>query len=315
MKGVAEASLYTMMKSSTATATRPKKSAKAEAVREAGLDKFYTLPSVANQCIERLGSLYPWGHWDLVVEPSAGNGSFFLQLPVAEEKKVGLDIAPEHAAIQAMDFFQWGPPVKAGERRILVVGNPPFGRVSSLAMKFFNHAATWATAIAFIVPRTFRRVSVQNKLNREFHLEHDEDVPTEPCSFDPPMMAKCCFQVWAKRATGEQRPLVELPTVHDDWDFLANGPLDASGQPTPPAGADFALRAYGGRCGDIVQGAEALAALRPKSWHWIRARIPVPTLLERFRGLDYSVSRDTARQNSIGRGELVRLYSEAQEAN
>jgi hypothetical protein len=33
--------------------------------------------------------------------------------------------------------------------------------------------------------------------------------------------------------------------------------------------------------------------------------------MERFKSLDYSLSKNTARQNSIGRGELVKLYSEA----
>jgi hypothetical protein len=35
------------------------------------------------------------------------------------------------------------------------------------------------------------------------------------------------------------------------------------------------------------------------------------TLIERFSSLDYSFSKNTARQNSIGRGELVAVYSES----
>jgi hypothetical protein len=121
------------------------------------------------------------------------------------------------------------------------------------------------------------------------------------------MMAKCCFQIWEKRT--DPRVAVELATTHRDWEFLSFGPKDERGQPTPPVGADFAIRAYGGKCGEIV--ATGLTTLRPKSWHWIRAKIDVGLLMERFAALDYSVSRDTARQNSIGRGEVVRLYSEA----
>ena len=86
------------------------------------------------------------------------------------------------------------------------------------------------------------------------------------------------------------------------------GPKDAKGQPTPPKGADFAMRAYGGKCGEIVD--TGLEALRPKSWHWIKSKINKNTLIERFNALDYSISLDTARQNSIGRGDLVRLYSD-----
>lgn len=273
----------------------------AEAVREAGLDKFYTIPEISEKCLASIGSRYKWSDWELVIEPSAGNGSFLTRIPT--DKKLGIDISPEHNDIIKQDFLTYTPPV--GIDKILVVGNPPFGRVSSLAIKFFNHASKWADVIAFIIPRTFRRVSIHNKLNANFHLVFDEEIPMEPCSFSPPMMAKCCFQIWEKKDT--KRPFIELSTTHEDWDFLGFGSNDTNGQPTPPNGADFAIRAYGGKCGEIVE--IGLEGLRPKSWHWIKSKIEKYTLIERFKALDYSLSLDTARQNSIGRGELVRLYS------
>lgn len=276
----------------------------ADSVREAGLDKFYTIPAISEKCLERIGARYKWSDWGLVIEPSAGNGSFFTQIPPVS-KKLGIDISPEHKDVIKQDFLTYNPPTDAG--RILIVGNPPFGRVSSLAIKFFNHAANWADVIAFILPRTFRRVSVQNKLNPRFHLAFDEDIPMEPCSFSPPMMAKCCFQIWEKRGT--ERPVIKLSTTHEDWDFLGFGPKDERGQPTPPEGADFAMRAYGGKCGEIVE--TGLETLRPKSWHWIKSKIDKNTLIYRFKTLDYAESLNTARQNSMGMGELVRLYSEA----
>ena len=274
-----------------------------DTVRKEGLDKFYTIPSISEKCLAAISSRYEWNRWDLIVEPSAGNGSFLTRIP--STKKVGIDIAPEHPDILKKDFFDYRPP--EGLTNVLVVGNPPFGRVSSLALRFFNHSAHWSSVIAFIIPRTFRRVSIQNKLDRNFHLVHDEDVPMNPCSFSPPMQVKCCFQVWERR--DELRLVSVLETSHADWDFLPLGPLDKDGQPTPPEGAHFALRAYGGTCGRIVR--TNLSTLRPKSWHWIRAKIDLPTLIRRFEGLDYSISKDTARQNSIGRGELVKLYSDS----
>lgn len=275
-------------------------------VRDAGLDKFYTIPSVSEKCLAEIGKNYDWGTWDLVVEPSAGNGSFFDKIPTA--KKHGIDIAPEHKDITKMDFFDYTPTL-ASSSKILVVGNPPFGRVSSLAVRFFNHSAEWSSVIAFIIPKTFRRISLQNRLHSKFHLVHDEDIPTEPCSFSPPMQVKCCFQIWEKRSV--DRPIIKLNTSHKDWEFLSFGPLDERGQPTPPLGANFAVLAYGGKCGTVVT--TGLDTLRPKSWHWIRAKINVSVLADRFRSLDYSLSKDTARQNSIGRGELVKLYSESYE--
>ena len=308
----------------------------AESVRENGLDKFYTIPSIAEKCINTLGEKYEWKSWDLVIEPSAGDGSFLLQIPTHINKRIGIDISPEHKDIIKQDFLTYNPHTyiypnthphlqpnqqpnqQANQQpnlqpkqnikltKILVIGNPPFGKVSSLAVKFFNHSAEWATVIAFIIPKTFRRISIQNKLNKQFHLIHDDEIPTHPCSFKPPLMVKCCFQIWEKK--NNNRDIIELTTKHNDWEFLPFGPLDEKNQPTPPQGADFAVRAYGGKCGDIVK--DNIESLRPKSWHWIKAKISIPILIERFSSLDYSLSKNTARQNSIGRGEFVKLYSD-----
>lgn len=267
------------------------------------LDKFYTLPEVAKGCIQLVSTCYNWKEWDLVLEPSAGNGSFLLQIPT--QNRIGIDIAPDHEQIQEQDFFAYTPPENA--KRIMVIGNPPFGKCSSLAVKFFQHASKWADVIAFIVPRTFRRISIQNKLNPYFHLRIDMEIPNEPCAFTPPMMAKCCFQVWERKTT--RRNYVELVKSHRDWNFLPFGEKDSNHQPTVPSNPDFAIRAYGGKCGEIV--IDGLNNLRPKSWHWISSNIEKNELIRRFRTLDYSICQETARQNSIGRGELVKLYMES----
>ena len=271
-------------------------------VREEGLDKFYTIPSYSKKCIDKVFQLYDKLSFDLIIEPSAGNGSFFNQLDC--NNKIGIDISPENENIVKMDFFNYTP--QKDKNNILVIGNPPFGKVSSIAIKFFNHSAKWVNVIAFIIPRTFRRPSVQNKLNKRFHLIYDEDVSMKPCCFTPQMMVKCCFQIWEKKEV--ERSFIDLPTKHEHWDFLSFGPLDEYGQPTPPIGADFAMRAYGGKIGEIEK--IKLCELRPKSWHWIKSNINKEELIDRYNQLNYSDSLNTARQNSMGRGELVRLYND-----
>ena len=69
----------------------------------------------------------------------------------------------------------------------MTVGNPPFGKFSSLVIKFFNHSDEWSDVIAFIISKTFRKISVQNKLNKYFKLVLDKDIPNKPCSFTPAM--------------------------------------------------------------------------------------------------------------------------------
>lgn len=273
-------------------------------IRKEGLDKFYTLPACSKRCIEKVSTMYDITRWDLIVEPSAGNGSFLNQIP--SNKKIGIDISPEHPDIIKQDFFDYHPPPEHKNKNILVIGNPPFGRISSLAIKFFNHSAKWAAVIAFIIPRTFRKTSIQNRLDNRFHLVYDEELPNPPCCFSPAMAVKCCFQIWEKKDI--QRDFVDLPKTHNDWEFLKLGERDASGQPTPPVNADFALRAYGSTIGEIKT--EGLPYLRPKSWHWIKSNIDKDTLIDRLGKLDYSKSENTARQNSMGRAELVNLYSE-----
>ena len=54
-----------------------------------------------------------------------------------------------------------------------------------MLLSFLTNSAQWANVIAFIIPRTFRRHSVQNKLNPFFHLQYDSEIPTNPCCFTP----------------------------------------------------------------------------------------------------------------------------------
>jgi len=270
-------------------------------IRNEGLDKFYTIPKYSKKCIDKLFELYNILNFDLIIEPSAGNGSFFNQ--IESDNKIGIDISPDNTNILKMDFFNYTPPID--KNNILIIGNPPFGKISSIAIKFFNHSAKWSKIIAFIIPRTFRKQSVQNKLDNNFHLIYDEDVPIKPCQFIPKMMVKCCFQIWEKKDI--KRLYIDLPTKHNDWKFLEFGPIDKYGQPSPPNNADFALRAYGGKIGEIK--IDKLNELRPKSWHWIKSNITKEDLINRFNKLDYSNSVNTARQNSMGKGELVKLYN------
>jgi hypothetical protein len=274
---------------------------KLKEVRKEGLDKFYTIQSYSKKCIDKVFELYDKFSFDLIIEPSAGNGSFFNQIDY--DNKIGIDIEPENKNVIKMDFFNYIPPLNMN--KILVIGNPPFGKISSKAIKFFNYSAKWAKVIAFIIPRTFRKPSIQNKLDKMFHLIYDEDVSTTPCCFIPKMMVKCCFQIWEKKEI--ERSFINLPTKHNDWDFLSFGSIDIYGQPTPPNGADFAIRAYGGKIGEIKK--TKLNELRPKSWHWIKSNIDKEELINRFNQLNYSDSLNTARQNSMGKGELVKLYN------
>ncbi len=264
-----------------------------------GLDQFYTNKDIAIQCYNHLLNYIDIHSYDIHLEPSAGNGSFFNIMD--SNKKIGLDIQPKNNDIINLDFFQFNP---LPNKKYLVLGNPPFGKISSLAIKFFNKSADFADCIAFILPRTFKRVSIQNKLHPNFHLIYNKDLPITPCCFTPKMTAKCSFQIWIKKDT--LRTKVIYDKTHPHFTFLKHGPKDNNNQPTPPSNPDFAVKAYGGNCGQIVDS--NLQSLRPKSWHWIKSNIDIQLLKNRLLQLDYSMSKDTVRQDSLGQQELIFLY-------
>ena len=164
------------------------------------LDQFYTKKETALKSLSILEEHIDLDIYDFHLEPSAGDGAFFNLLdPI---KRIGLEIEPDdkpmidddtmETKIIKKDFFDFVP---ERNKKYLVIGNPPFGKGNSKAIQFFNQAALFSDCIAFILPRTFKRISLQNRLNLYFDLSYSEDIPTDPCCFIPKMGAKCCFQI------------------------------------------------------------------------------------------------------------------------
>lgn len=168
-------------------------------------DQFYTKSSVAKECIEFIQDIikdhttYQW------IEPSAGNGSFLTK------KCIALDIDPKHKKVLKQDFLEYTPSI---DKPILIYGNPPFGKQSSVAKKFIKHASTFASVsvIAFILPRSFVKPSMSKAFPKNFHclftkeLEKDSfEVNGE--SYDVP----CIFQIWQKKDEIRVEESIEEP--------------------------------------------------------------------------------------------------------
>lgn len=160
-------------------------------------DQFYTQESVAAACIQHILKALPAAATYLWVEPSAGSGSFLRKIP-PPIKKLGLDIDPKGDNIQQQDYLTWIPPRR---KKILVVGNPPFGRQSCLAKSFIAKSCEFAEAIAFILPKSFTKPSMSRVFDLKFHPILC--VELEKHSFmlnGVPYDVPCVFQIWEKRA-------------------------------------------------------------------------------------------------------------------
>lgn len=184
------------------------------------LDQYFTKPDVADKCLELLYDKLPETRNKHFIEPSAGNGSFYSILP--KSRRIGLDIAPQAPDIKRADFLRWEPERSAKDKYV-IIGNPPFGHRSKLAIDFFNHSADIASTIAFIVPRQFEKYSVHSKLNEDFKLIHNKELAED--SFYTPggknFSVRCVFQIWTREETEYKniRLLQAPPISHPDFEM------------------------------------------------------------------------------------------------
>jgi len=154
------------------------------------LDKFYTKSEIAKYFIQKIDlSLYK-----NIIDPCAGAGAFSDQI----ENCLAFDIVPENENIKQLDFFNFQE--NELEHPILTISNVPFGVQSNLAISFFKKASTYSDTIAFILPKSFKKESIQNKLPLNFHLDYEEDVPDNSFTLNGIVYnVPCVFQIWNKK--------------------------------------------------------------------------------------------------------------------
>ena len=172
-------------------------------------DKYYTPFDLAKYCIDKTYEVIGEENISEVIEPSAGNGSFSLQVPTV---CWAYDIEPEHESIVKADFLKQDIKYLWGR---LVIGNPPYGRCLSLANKFFKKAIEMGDYVAFILP-----ISQLNNTNMfyEFDLIYSEDLGLQTYT---DRKLHCCFNIYKLPESGEfnkkkSNKLKDLTIVRQD---------------------------------------------------------------------------------------------------
>ena len=168
------------------------------------IDKYYTKPSVAEQCVGKIQQTLQIDKNDVIIEPSAGNGAFIPFIQPLVDTSLFFDIAPEHPSIIQQNYLDYNPLVTG---KIHVIGNPPFGRQSSFAIQFIKKSCEFCDSVSFILPKSFKKPSMQNHFPRQFHLLLEEDLPDKSFLVDKiEHDVPCVFQIWAKRDTLRELP-------------------------------------------------------------------------------------------------------------
>lgn len=255
------------------------------------LDQFYTNPVIAHRIMGKIATVVDMDKFDVMLEPSAGTGSFYdLMDP---ERRIGIDIDPKFPGIYKGDFLTWDP--HSSEKSFIAIGNPPFGKNSSLAVKFFNRCALFCDVIAFILPKTFRKASLINRLAKSHHLIYDMDVPKDSFIFDGNTYdVPCCFQIWKKE-----------PVARAKIEVLSFGDVKEWFELSTPDAADFSVQRVGQKAGTIRSA--DFRHYSPLSHYFIKSKHD--WVLSVFEKLDFNdVKFNTAGNPSISPGELIFLW-------
>ncbi|MEZ7995866.1 MAG: putative RNA methylase [Aquiluna sp.] len=207
--------------------------------RVSGTEQYYTPKDLADELVKLTLKAIPRATERTFLEPAGGTGSFIEALNMAGITAVtSVDKYPMHPGVIKADFLEW----ETKDTDLLTISNPPFGRNNALSVPFFNRAAKFSSHIAFLVPRSWRKWSVQNRLDTRFHLVLDVDVAVQYEDVLGAKIAKrndlrTCFQIWEKRL--ELRPVIAVP----DNGFI---------QKSSPDEADLAVRVFGYGCGTVM---------------------------------------------------------------
>lgn len=212
--------------------------------RKTGLEQFYTPDKLAEQitryCIETVGvdTNVRW------IEPAAGSGAFVRAAKTCGVKDIiAYDIDPAEntggLTIEQRDFLA---ATTSTEHAKVCITNPPFGRNHSLSVPFFNKLAQTCDIIAFIVPRSWRKWSVTNRLDLKFVKIADLDLQvTYVSDSGTPLTTSTSLntilQIWARSETPRARQ--PNPTPESRFEVVK------------PHEANATLTLFGRGCGTV----------------------------------------------------------------
>ena len=198
-------------------------------------DQYFTDSHVALHLVANLVARLDPHHIRTYLEPSCGTGVFvqaLLQTGIPQDQIRTVDIdsvfsADIHADFLMLTHADLGIPTW-NHATTIVIGNPPFGRLGSLARKFINHAAIFGRWVCMVVPRSMYEAHNCGNLLSQLDLFHEEEIPEGSFS---DTNTRCNWQEWfllSKEQVGFRpiKPAVDtlglykLVTKDDEYDVV-----------------------------------------------------------------------------------------------
>tara|TARA_Y100000591_G_scaffold154471_1_gene132917 strand:+ start:1251 stop:2075 length:825 start_codon:yes stop_codon:yes gene_type:complete len=259
-------------------------------------DKYYTKIEVVNECINILKKNIKISNNDLCIEPSAGNGSFINNIKSIFKKYKFYDLEPENNEIIKQDYLDFDiNKINETFDKIHIVGNPPFGRQSSLAIKFIKKSAEYCDSISFILPKSFKKDSLQKHFPLHFHLIYEYDLPEKSFIIDnKEHNVPCVFQIWLKKNINRE---VQEKLKPNKYTFVKIN-----------ENPNISFRRVGVYAGKIDTNIEDKSI---QSHYFIKFENDIFTedLLKKLNNIEYSCKNNTAGPKSISKQELIKEFN------
>lgn len=204
------------------------------------IDKYYTKTNVVELCLNLVKKYIQIDSNDLIIEPGAGNGAFIKGIKSLTNNFKFYDLEPDNDEIIKQDYLLYDHDnIGIGNNKIHIIGNPPFGRQSSLAIKFIKKSCKFCDSISFILPKSFKKDSLRKSFSLNFHLIFEIDLPDKSFLVDGlEHNVPCVFQIWQKQAINR--------VLNEKLEPLNFRFVDKSGKP------DISFRRVGVNAGTIA---------------------------------------------------------------
>ena len=261
--------------------------------RVTGKEQFYTPIALAHTLVSNVESVLGSLQGKTVLEPAGGTGSFVeAALSKGVKEVISFDIEPLHEKVLLGSFLD----KELTQQNLITISNPPFGRNNALSIPFFNHAARVSDAICFIVPRSWRKWSVTNRLDLNFELVSDQDIDIDYVDSSGELISDksrltTCFQIWKRTTTPR------VPVKITDMGVI---------EKVSPELADVSMTIFGYGCGSIKEDYE-----RVPNTTQLFLKLNHPQALSALRSVDFSrFYKSTAYTEALSIQEINYLLNE-----
>jgi hypothetical protein len=258
------------------------------------VDKYYTKKTVVDECIKIIKKTKIISNNDLIIEPSAGDGSFINGIKSLSNNYKFFDIEPDNDEIIKMDFLNYDNN-NINNINIHIIGNPPFGRQASSAIKFIKKCCEFAKSISFILPKSFKKDSMQKYFSSNYHLIYQKDLELNSflvnnIEYDVP----CVFQIWEHREE-ERADIIKLEP---------NGFKFVNKNENP----DIAFRRVGVNAGNIMN--ISINEKSEQSHYFIKFtnNKTVKENLDKLKNIKFE-NNNTVGPKSISKQELIKEFN------